>query len=90
MENHSDNGKESNYTFDLKKSLRTVVRFALTSTRNTPETGELALRCVKGKTPKDKLSRKDLPTKAEVQKLLNVFADSPRDKDLLAVHNEAG
>ena len=91
MENHSDNGKESNYTFDLKKSLRAVVRFALTNTRNIPEEGELAiLRCVKGKTPMDKLSREDLPTKQEVQRLLDVCADSPRDKALLAIHDEAG
>ena len=91
MEKHSDNGQESNYTFDLKKSLRSVVRFALTGTRNIPEIGELAiLRCVKGKTPKDKLSREDLPTEQDVQKLLAVCADSPRDKALLAVHNEVG
>ena len=91
MEKHSDNGQESNYTFDLKKSLRSIVRFALTGTRNIPEIGELAiLRCVKGKTPKDKLSREDLPTEQDVQKLLAVCADSPRDKALLAVHNEAG
>lgn len=91
MEKHSDNGQESNYTFDLKKSLRAVVRFALTGTRNIPEIGELSiLRCVKGKTPKDKLSREDLPTNKEVQKLLDVCADSPRDKALLAVQNEAG
>ena len=91
MEKHSDNGKESNYTFDLKKSLRAVVRFALTCTRNIPVEGELAiLRCVKGKTPMDKLSREDLPTKQEVQRLLDVCADSPRDKALFAVHDEAG
>lgn len=91
MEKHSDNGQESNYTFDLKKSLRSIVRFALTGTRNIPEVGELTmLRCVKGKTPKDKLSREDLPTEQDVQKLLAVCADSPRDKALLAVHNEAG
>lgn len=91
MEKHSDNGQESNYTFDLKKSLRSVVRFALTGTRNIPDSGELALLlCVKGKTPKDKLSREDLPTEQEVQKLLDVCADSPRDKALLAVQNEAG
>ncbi len=91
MEDHSDNGKESNYTFDLKKSLRAVVRFALTNTRNIPEEGELSiLRCVRGKTPMDKLSREDLPTKQEVQRLLDVCADSPRDKALLAIHDEAG
>lgn len=91
MEKHSDNGKESNYTFDLKKSLRAIVRFALTGTRIIPEEGELAiLRCVKCRTPMDKLSREDLPTKQEVQKLLDACADSPRDKALLAVHNEAG
>ncbi len=91
MERHSDNGQESNYSFDLKKSLTAIVRFALTGTRTIPETGELPmLRCVKGKTPKDKLSREDLPTEQEVKKLLDVCADSPRDKALLAVHNEAG
>jgi len=91
MEKHSDNGQESNYTFDLKKSLKAVVRFALTGTRNIPEVGELTiLRCVKGKTPKDKLSREDLPTEEDVKKLLDVCADSPRDKALIAIHNEAG
>ncbi len=91
MEKHSDNGQESNYTFDLKKSLRAVVRFAHTGTRNIPEAGELAiLRCVKGKTPKDKLCREDLPTEAEVQRLLDVCADSSRDKAMIAVQNEAG
>ncbi len=91
MENHSDNRQESNYTFDLKKSIRAVIRFALTGTRNIPESGELTiLRCVKGKTPKDKLCREDLPTEAEVQKLLDVCADSSRDKAMIAVQNEAG
>jgi len=91
MERHSDNGQESNYSFDLKKSLTAIVRFALTGTRIIPDTGELAiLRCVKGKTPKDKLSREDLPTEQDVKKLLDVCADSPRDKALFAVHNEAG
>jgi integrase/recombinase XerD len=91
MEKHSDNGQESNYTFDLKKSLRAVVRFALTGTRIIPEAGELEiLRCVKGKTPKDKLCREDLPTESEVQKLLDACADSSRDKAMIAVQNEAG
>ena len=91
MERHSDNGQESNYSFDLKKSLTAIVRFALTGTRNLPDTGELTiLRCVRGKTPKDKLSREDLPTEQDVKKLLDVCADSPRDKALFAVHNEAG
>jgi len=40
MEKHSDNGKESNYTFDLKKSLRDIVRFALTGTRNIGKISE--------------------------------------------------
>jgi site-specific recombinase XerC len=91
MEKHSDNGQESNYTFDLKKSLRAVVRFAHTGSRILPDTGELTiLRCVKGKTPKDKLCREDLPTNEDVQKLLNVCADSSRDKAMIAVQDEAG
>jgi hypothetical protein len=68
-----------------------VVRFAHTGSRILPDTGELTiLRCVKGKTPKDKLCREDLPTDDDVQKLLNVCADSPRDKAMIAVHEEAG
>jgi integrase len=91
MELHSDNGQETNYTQDLKKSIRTIVRFALTGTRAMPIEGELPLlRCVKSRTPKDKLSREDLPTNEDVQKLLDVCADSPRDKALIAVQNEAG
>jgi len=91
MTKHSENGKETGYTFVLKMSLRAIVRFAKLGSRNLPEDGELdILKFIKATKPKDKLTREDLPTNEEVQKILSACADSSRDKAMIAVHAEAG
>ena len=91
MVKHSENGKETGYTFVLKMSLRSIVRFAQLGSRNKPEDGELSiLKFIKAKKPKDKLTREDLPTDEEVQKILSACADSSRDKAMISVHAEAG
>jgi len=88
MKNHSSEmGKETNYSADLKKSIRPIVRFAKTGSTEMPEDGELSiLRVIKIKTPAEHLRREDLPTKEEIDKLLAVCSDSIRDKALIAVH----
>jgi len=80
MINHGENGKETGYTFVLKMSLRAIARFVKLGSRNKPEDGELQiLKFIKSKKPKDKLTREDLPTNEEVQKILSVCADSSRE-----------
>jgi len=91
MIKHGENGKETGYTFVLKMSLRAIVRFAKLGSRNKPEDGELnILKFIKATKPKDKLTREDLPTNEEVQKILAACADSSRDKAMISVHAEAG
>ncbi len=91
MIKHGENGKESGYSHILKISLKAIVRFVKLDSRNKPEDGELQmLKFIKSKKPKDKLTREDLPTDAEVQKILAVCADSSRDKAMISVHAEAG
>ena len=91
MTKHGENGKETGYTFVLKMSIRAIVRFAKLGSRNLPEDGELdILKFIKATKPKDKLTREDLPTDEEVQKILSACADSSRDKAMISVHAEAG
>jgi len=91
MIKHGENGKETGYTFVLKMSVRSIVRFVKLGSRNKPEDGELhMLKFIKSKKPKDKLTREDLPTDDEVNKILAVCADSSRDKAMISVHAEAG
>jgi len=91
MMRHGENGKETGYTFILKISLRGIVRFVKLGSRGNPEDGELPmLKFIKSIRPKDKLTREDLPTDEEVQKILAACADSSRDKAMISVHAEAG
>jgi integrase len=91
MINHGENGKETGYSFGLKISVKSIVRFVHLGSRAKPEDGELPMiKFIKPKRPKDKLTREDLPTDEEIQKLLSACADSTRDKAMFAVHAEAG
>ena len=88
---HGENGKETGYTFDLKIQLKSIVRFAKTGARNKPEDGELPMiKFIQPKKPRDKLTREDLPTDQEIQKILSACANSTRDKAMLSLHAEAG
>ncbi|MBS3923175.1 MAG: tyrosine-type recombinase/integrase [Nitrosarchaeum sp.] len=91
MINHGENGKETGYTFGLKISIKSIVRFVKLGSRNKPEDSELPMiKFIKPKKPKDKLTREDLPTDEEIQKILSACADSSRDKAMISVHAEAG
>lgn len=91
MINHGENGKESGYSFGLKISIKSIARFVHLGSRAKPEDGELPMiKFIKPKKPKDKLTREDLPTDKEIQKILSACADSSRDKAMFAVHAEAG
>lgn len=91
MTKYGKNGKESGYSRVLKISLKAIVRFAKLNTRNKPEDGEyFMIKFIKIKKVEDKLTREDLPTDKELQKILAVCADSSRDKAMISVHAEAG
>jgi integrase len=91
MINHGESGKETTYTAVLKMSIRSIVRYTKLGSRSLPGDGELQmLKFLKIGKSKDKLTREDLPTDAEVQKILSACADSTRDKAMIAVHAEAG
>ena len=91
MTKHGKNGKESGYSRVIKISLKAVVRFAKLGARNKPEDGEYQMiKFIKIKKVDDKLTREDLPTDKELQKILAVCADSTRDKAMISVHAEAG
>ena len=91
MNRYSSNGQETHYSVDCKKQLKQIVRFAKTGSRIKQITGELPeLLSVVCKTPKDKLTREDLPTDDDCKQLLNACADSLMDKAMFGTHMEAG
>jgi len=91
MTKHGKNGKESGYSRVIKISLKAIVRFTKFGSRNKPEDGEYPMiKFIKIKKVDDKLTREDLPTDKELQKILAVCADSTRDKAMISVHAEAG
>jgi len=79
------------FSFGFKISIKSIVRFVKLGSRGKPEDGELPMiKFIKPKRPKDKLTREDLPTDEELQKILSACADSTRDKAMISVHAEAG
>ena len=92
MTNHSKNGQETGYTSGLKKNLKAIVRFIHTGNRNLvkhkPELEMLQFMVINK--PAESLTREDLPTDAELSKLLAVCSSHSRDKAMIAVHQEAG
>ena len=91
MEKHGDNGKETGYSYALKLSLRSIIRFVKTGSRLMADDGELKMiKFLKMKMPKDTLTREDLPTDEEVRKIIDACADSIRDKAMFSVHADAG
>ena len=92
MRKHSKKGKETGYSRLLKITLKSILRLIHTGSRNLikhkPELEMLQFMTISK--PKSTLTREDLPTQKEIDKLLAVCADSSRDKSLIAVHSEAG
>jgi integrase len=90
MNRYSSNGQETHYSCDCKKQLKCIVRFAKTGSRTKPISGEIPeLLNVICKTPKDKLTREDLPTDDDCKQLLNACGDSLMEKAMFAVDMEA-
>jgi len=91
MTKHGENGQETGYTKGFKISIKAIIRFVNLGSRLKPEDGEYPMvKFIKPTKVKDKLTREDLPTDEELQKLLSTCADSTRDKAMFAVHADAG
>ena len=91
MVKHSNNGKETWYSQDLKKVLRQMIRFAKTGSHLLPEDGELPeLKQIKCRKIEDKLSRADMPTEEDCAKILSACGCNLMDRAMFHVQMEAG
>ena len=90
MRKHSDNGQETNTTYDHKKILKIFFRWLKLGSRSFRDVGNPPeLKNVKLKQVKDKIVREDLITEDDIRNMLAACAVS-RDKAFLHVHYEAG
>ena len=87
----ADNGQETNYTYDLKRTLKIFWRWYKLGSRNFNEVGDPdETRDIKAKKIEDRLAREDLLTEQDMKMLLDACEENLRDKALLATHAEAG
>lgn len=90
VETYSDNGQESHSSRDHKKILRIFFRWYKLGTRNYKAGDPDETKDVHLKTVKDKVSREELITQAELDRLLYACNGNLRDKALIHCHAEAG
>lgn len=87
----SQNGQETNTTWDHKKILKIFVRWIKLGSREFREVGNPSeIKNVKLKKVKDKIAREDLLTDDDVSKLLYACSGNLRDQAFLSCHYEAG
>jgi len=87
----ADNGQETNYTYDLKRTLKIFWRWYKLGSRNFNEVGDPdETRDIKAKKIEDRLAREDLLTEQDMKMLLDACEENLRDRALLATHAEAG
>lgn len=92
VQKYSNSGQETHTTADHKKVLKIFYRWLKTGSRHKdpdsldpPEIRKIKMRRVK-----DRISREDLITDADLTRILHACGENLRDKALIAVHNEAG
>ena len=86
-----DSGQETNVSYDHKKILKIFFRWIKLGSREFQEVGDPdETKWIKPKRVKDNLSREDLLTKDDKQKLLNACGENLRDRALIDAHFEAG
>lgn len=92
VQKYSVSGQETHTTADHKKVLKIFYRWLKTGSRHKdpdsldpPEIRKIKMRRVK-----DRLSREDLISEADMTRILHACGENLRDKALIAVHNEAG
>lgn len=90
MKTYSQDGQETNTTWDHKKILKIFVRWFKLGSREYSEVGDPEeTRLVKLKKVRDTIARENLLTEGDRTRLLHV-ATHPRDKALIDVQFEAG
>lgn len=92
VQKYSSSGQETHTTADHKKVLKIFYRWFKTGSRHKdPDSLDpIEIRKIKMRRVKDRLSREDLISDADLTKILHSCGENLRDKALIAVHNEAG
>lgn len=90
VETYSDNGQESHSSRDHKKVLRIFFRWYKLGTRDHHAGDPEETRGIHLKFVKDKVSREDLVTQDELDRLLYACGGNLRDKALIHCHAESG
>jgi integrase len=85
-------GQETHTSFDYKKILKIFVRWVKTGNRrkDSDVSDPVEIKGIKLKRVKDRLSREDLITETDLNKVIHACGENLRDKALIAVHSEAG
>ncbi|MGI0047764.1 MAG: tyrosine-type recombinase/integrase [Nitrosotalea sp.] len=85
-------GQETHTSFDYKKILKIFVRWIKTGNRRKdPDIPDpVEIKGIKLRRVKDRLSREDLITNTDLNKLIHACGENLRDKALISVHSEAG
>ena len=87
----NDNGQETYTSYDHKKILKIFFRWIKLGSREFKEVGDpLETKSIRIKTPSDRLSREDLITDDEKDRLLRACGENQRDRAFIDVHAEAG
>ena len=90
MRTYSDDGKETNTTYDHKKILKIFFRWVKLDSRSFRDVGNPPeIKNVKQKQVAEKIVREELVTDIDLKNMLAV-CNNLRDKALLHVHYEAG
>ncbi|MFQ5476398.1 MAG: tyrosine-type recombinase/integrase [Nitrosopumilus sp.] len=87
----NDNGQETYTSYDHKKILKIFYRWFKLGSREFKEVGDPPeTKSVKIKTPTDRLSREDLLTDNDLERILRACGENQRDRAFIDVHSEAG
>ena len=87
----NDNGQETYTSYDHKKILKIFFRWIKLGSREFREVGDpIETKSIRIKTPSDRLSREDLITDDEKDRLLRACGENQRDRAFIDVHAEAG
>ena len=90
MNHYSENGQETNYTYDHKKVLKIFFRWYKLGSREFKEVGDPPeTKIVKMRRVKEKLVREDLITDEELQRLIKACGENLRERTIISVHAEA-
>lgn len=86
-----ESGKETNYTYDLKKAVKLFFRWYKLGSREFKEVGNPPeITGVRMKRVKDKIAREDLLTDSDLTRLLHACGENARDRAFIHCQYEGG